>query len=639
MRNDIQFLRGLAVLAVVLYHADFGVAGNGYLGVDIFFVISGFLITSIILRQLEQKTFSFSAFYMRRAKRLLPALYATLSATSLLAYFFISSTQLDEYVSQLVGAITFSANMVLPTQVGYFAGAAESKPLLHIWSLSLEEQYYFFLPLFLFLIPARYRLPALLSLVTVSLLWCISWASSSGELPPFLWRYADASKAEWAFYLFPTRAWELLAGSVAAWMMLRRPGLQVHANIKIMALVILLLMVLFGVDRVHPRWDAVIVTLATMIIMLDSRKWLPETGAIRIVERVGDWSYSVYLVHWPLFTFAYLGFVGDIPADVKILIVALSILFGFIQYRYIETPFRYGWSSRPRVAWSWFTASSLAVLSIPVPMVLGEPAPAVNAGEVMRRINYGLSEDCDGRLEGSWVPKVCSTTDQPDTAVWGDSFAMHLVPGLKTGTQGLVQVTKSACGPVAELAPITGKYTKSWAKTCVAFNDAALQGILAKKSITKVVMSSTFGQYFDGDQEGMFLLDGKVVEKDPSVAIERFVETIRKLQRNGKRVLIVSPPPRSGFDVGECLEREESSLVLFRPECEISVDDYYSYEKSITDSLKTIAARTNAEVIWLKDLLCDEEKCRVRIGDAYLYRDGGHLSIEGSRRLLGQVKL
>lgn len=190
MRRDIQLLRGIAVLLVVIYHADLGVIMHGYLGVDVFFVVSGFLISSIILNDLKSGSFSFSGFYLRRAKRLLPALYCTLAFTSLLAYAFLTGQQWRDYIEQLIGAVSFSANLILPTQSGYFAGSAETKPLLHIWSLSLEEQYYFFLPLFLFVLPRKWQLPGLLLLLSGSLAWCLSWTLEPSKAPSLMapWR-------------------------------------------------------------------------------------------------------------------------------------------------------------------------------------------------------------------------------------------------------------------------------------------------------------------------------------------------------------------------------------------------------------------------------------------------------------------
>ena len=175
MRRDIQFLRGIAVLVVVLYHSNIGLLSQGYLGVDIFFVISGFLITTIILKGLDNNNFIFSTFYLRRAKRLLPALYSTLFFTTLLSLPVLTNQQWLEYLEQLKGALTFTANLVLPSQTGYFESASEGKPLLHIWSLSLEEQYYFLLPISLYFIPKKFRLITILLFTFLSLVFCFSW--------------------------------------------------------------------------------------------------------------------------------------------------------------------------------------------------------------------------------------------------------------------------------------------------------------------------------------------------------------------------------------------------------------------------------------------------------------------------------
>lgn len=192
MRRDIQFLRGVAVLVVVIYHSNLGIFSQGYLGVDVFFVISGFLITSIILKAMDNNNFSFSEFYLRRAKRLLPALYSTLLITTLLSLIVLTDKQWIEYLDQLKGALTFSANMVLPSQTGYFESTSEGKPLLHIWSLSLEEQYYFLLPISLFYLTKNYRLIGLVLFTLASLYWCFSWVYSANQEAPFLWRIADA---------------------------------------------------------------------------------------------------------------------------------------------------------------------------------------------------------------------------------------------------------------------------------------------------------------------------------------------------------------------------------------------------------------------------------------------------------------
>lgn len=638
MRRDIQLLRGVAVLLVVFFHADIGFFNNGYLGVDVFFVISGFLITSIILKELDKNRFSFSTFYLRRAKRLLPALYCTLVVTALLAYGFITVSEQRDFVAQLVGALTFSSNMVLPTQLGYFEDAAGGKLLLHVWSLSLEEQYYFFLPLLLFLIPKQGRIYALVALTLISFAWCLSWVSSSGTLPPLLWRFSGADVSEWAFYLFPTRAWELLAGSICAWIMLYKI-IKIPSIVKWMALLAIFLMSCVSLDGIHPRGDAFIVVLATASILLGSGDWLPKWGVVRQVERVGDWSYSVYLVHWPLFACAYLGYVGSVPVVVKLSLIPISILLGFVQYHFIETPFRHGWKQKTSRTWFQFVSATLAVVMIPVPMAIAAFENAQGSPDKfteIRRTNYGLSDKCDHWIS-SGISSECITGEKPEIAIWGDSFAMHLVPGLVEKNHNLIQLTKSTCAPIMDLAPIYGRYMSDWAEMCVKFNETSLEKILSTDSIHFVILGSTFIQYFDSNFEGKFFVDGEVVPKVPAQAIAAFIQTIEKLQAAGKVPILFSPPPRSGFNIGECLERKESGLALFRKECDVLVSDYFEYEKDIRKALKYIGEKTAIKIVWLNEMLCNQEKCKSKINSTFVYKDKHHLSISGSKALLGKL--
>ncbi|MBT3137303.1 acyltransferase [Alteromonas sp. ALT199] len=275
MRNDIQFLRGIAVLYVVFYHSDLGLLPQGFLGVDIFFVLSGFLITKLILEQIELSKFSFRNFYQRRVNRLLPALYVTLILTSLLSTFFLTSSQLKDFSHQLIGAVTFSANMVLPTQTGYFDAAAEGKPLLHIWSLSLEEQYYFLLPLVLTLTPKKLRLAALIAGFMASIYMCFSWSYATDQNAPFLWRFSDISKYEWTFYLLPTRAWELLTGSVTAWLYLNKQ-ISVTRRVKVTCLSIILTLGYLQITHSHPNIEALIIVCCTAVILLGDDLWLSQ---------------------------------------------------------------------------------------------------------------------------------------------------------------------------------------------------------------------------------------------------------------------------------------------------------------------------------------------------------------------------
>lgn len=639
MRRDIQFLRGVAVLLVVLFHAGVEFLANGYLGVDVFFVISGFLITKIILKGLEDKTFSFSRFYLRRAMRLLPALYCTLIFTTIIAYQFLTLRQWDDFISQLIGSVTFTANIVLPFQVGYFEEASETKLLLHIWSLSLEEQYYFFLPLFLFLIPHSWRKWGLSLGLVFSLCLCLYLVSF-----PFSYWRLPGNSAEWAFYLFPSRAWELLAGSLVAWFMLRYPYFSLSRYIKIVALAGLFFIVCISVDDLHPRTGALITVVLTSLMILGRDNWLPNHLFVRAVERVGDWSYSLYLVHWPLLAFSQISFLGNVPTLLKFLLVGFSLILAYVQYRFVEEYFRHGFKNRKISTVRFFIAATIIVILMPLPMIVSSSVGEVSKQQnfnFLYRPNYGLGEVCEQGASLSLSDK-CMTSKKPKIAVWGDSFAMHLVPGLlknKNIENNLVQLTKSACAPILGLARVTKKYPESWAKGCNSYNRDSLEYIVDSDSIEYVVMSSPFTQYFK-DVGQLWLYEKNVIKPYFRLAVAQLTKTIQILQKSGKTPILVSPPPRVNFNIGGCLEREAFDVItLGRENCDFSRSAYEESMKEVISALTEIKKATNVKVLWIDELTCDQKFCKSKIGDVYLYRDGGHLSYSGSEFLIQKFKV
>lgn len=638
MRRDIQFLRGIAVLFVVFFHAGFEWLSNGFLGVDIFFVISGFLITKIILKGLEDKTFSFYEFYLRRAKRLLPALYCTLIFTTIIAYKFLTFRQWDDYISQLIGGLTFTANMVLPFQTGYFDGASEEKLLLHIWSLSLEEQYYFFLPLFLFLIPKNWQKWCLSLVLISSLFLCLYLVSF-----PFIYWRLPGDSAGWAFYLFPSRAWELLAGSLSAWVMYRYPYFCLSKHLKFIAAIGLFLLVAISVDTVHPRGGALITVILTSIIVLGQDDWLPNYLPVRMVEKVGDWSYSLYLVHWPMLVFATVAFMGHIPVILKVSVAIFSIFLAYLQYRFVEQRFRHGFKSG-QISYRFAIIATVAVALLPLPMVVSSNVSELSNKsdfDFLYRPNYGLGEFCE-QGDSLVLSDQCMTSKQPKVAVWGDSYAMHLVPGLlknKNIENSLVQITKSACAPILGLARVTQEYSELWAEGCNNYNKESIEYIVNSDSIKYVIMSSPLTHYFE-DVGQRWLLDKNIIQPDFELAMVKFIETIKTLQNAGKIPILVSPPPSLNFNIGDCLERKELNVVtLGKKDCNFSQLSYKEKKKEVISALLTIQQVTNIEVIWLDKLICDQEICKSEIDRVYIYRDGGHLSYAGSELLIPKVKV
>lgn len=637
MRSDIQFLRGIAVLFVVIYHSGLGVLPHGYLGVDLFFVLSGFLITKLVLSRLEENSFSFVDFYYRRARRLLPALYCTLFFTTFLSFFLLTKSQMEDYQNQFLGALTFSSNMVLPSQTGYFESDAEGKPLLHIWSLSLEEQYYFLLPLFLFVLPSKLRILGLTVAATISLFWCFSWILSSEQSAPFLWRFGDASKYEWAFYLLPTRAWELLAGSIAAWVYLNKKPKNIPLTLKNIAIFTILSLGFTNITPAHPDIEAMLIVLATSLLLLADDDWLPKNSIVRAVERIGDWSYSVYLVHWPLFAFAFLSFVGKVPNYVSISIMAFSIILGYLQFKFVESPFRYKGASKFFSNWKPITAITSLLLLISVGLsshpLYGDYGDKVDE---IRKVNHGLSKECENSFTSDLLLKdECKTSRLLDTVVWGDSYAMHLVPGLIKQNSNIAQITKSVCGPFLGIAPVNRTYNETWAKNCIDYNNVALRYILDNVDVKYVIMGSPLTQYFSS---GFDILSNNGLERASlDILVQSYRQTVSELRKAGKQVVFVSPPPRDGRNLGECLERKYGPALMFKSDCSILIKDYLEDQATVLRALERFSDL--ATVYYLSELLCEEDLCSSEINNKFVYRDDGHLSIEGSIELLGAVKV
>ena len=634
LRTDIQALRGFAVLIVVIYHAKLSIFAAGYLGVDIFFVISGFLITRLIKDGIDAGRFSFTAFYFRRAKRLLPAAYLTFLVTALLAPLFLTMSEMEDLRMQMVGAITFTANIVLWNQSGYFLGAAELKPLLHIWSLSIEEQYYFFLPAMMVFLPSRFWLRAAILILMTSLLLC---CIRSGQ--------------ESTFYLLPTRAWELMFGSVGA---LITPDERQTRGLGLVfwpALVLLLFLPLIKFGP-HPGPQALLICLATLIVILRRHPILFKGIGILGLSWTGDISYSLYLVHWPLFAFFNNVWIGERgiaePHAIRIGLVAFSLFLAYLLNRYVEDPIhRAEIKGTPHILGGTL-ATSLSLILLTVGIVSLKPSERDYAE--VRRVPYGFDHSCNFE-QGFWPLPQCRNADQPEILIWGDSYAMHLIPGLlgaDGGAPSVMQATRSTCGPLLGVSAmqINGWLDKDWARSCIAYNDAVLDYLRTTESIQTVVLSSPFDQYLDAVRYRLVKRNEPgggelVMDTGKDEAIEGMKKTIAAIRALGKRVAVVAPPPAGGFDIGRCLERLETGLSVMgiANDCQFSREAYHQAKGDVLDFLDALPQEADVAVIRFDNFLCDSEYCRTRVDGTFIYSDGGHLSHEGSVLLTNALSL
>jgi len=638
LRPDIQVLRGFAVLLVLLYHSDVAPIPQGYLGVDIFFVISGYLITGMVAKDFALGRFSFSGFYFRRAKRLLPAAYVTFLLTSLAAPFTLGAQELADFNKQLLGALTFTGNIALFLQAGYFDSAAELKPLLHVWSLSLEEQYYLVLPALIAVTPRRYWLPGGAVLLLLSLGLCAALVQS---------------KPIATFYLLPTRAWELGIGSLAAliqqqtnWPDTSTFKAAVHRAFWPSMLVTCLIPFVPG-NGPHPGFDALVACLGIGLIILRRHAVFESMAPVRWM---GDCSYSLYLVHWPIFALMKNSSVGPLGAGYQYSALLLSVVAGWALalYRWVEMPVR-AMELRPtrrRVAALLATSGALMVVSPAIASMQSTPTDFA----YLRRPNDGFAKVCT--FEQDFQPLVeCQSRDNPGLIVWGDSHAMHLVTGLANEwPSGVMQATRGMCGPLLDMAPLSDRfYQRPWALDRIQFNAAVFSHIIQSRHIDTVVLSSSFLQYLRSDSQTRrwrLLVSSTDGYKETDATIETVIagleRTVLALREHGKRVVVIASPPASGFNIGACYERRTRGMLVLgapNPDCSVVRTERERYQGTSIALWNRLRQEGVVDVIGFDDALCSGNRCSPTFEGTLLFADSNHFTHEGFALLANRIQL
>ncbi len=610
-RREIDGLRAIAVTSVILYHAGLSLVGGGYIGVDIFFVISGYLITTILLSEAEAGHVSIVRFYERRVRRILPALITVILATLPFAWAWMLPEQLRDYGKSLVAVMVFASNILFWRQSDYFAPAAEEKPMLHTWSLAVEEQFYVFFPL------------------AVALLWrfgakrftLLVWATALASLAVSDWASRHAPTAN--FYLLPTRAWELFAGSLCAIWHFRRP-LRGHEGLAALGLAMLVVPIFLYTDETpFPGRYAVVPVAGTALVILfaTSGTWTGKLLGLKPMVGIGLVSYSAYLWHQPLFAFARIRTIGDVsPATMGLLILA-SFALAVLSWRFVEQPFRGRAPLLPRrpELFGSALAASIVVLIVGGLGVLRDGFPARFDSSPMQQSYLDTAaaspfrKDCHTTGPDYRSPKeACHLFGlTPKVVVLGNSHGVELSYALAEALRplgiGVEQQTISGCPP-AFGAPSDPDYCRPWTEEAVA-------SILADPAITHVVVSYSVATWVGGDHP----VEEAAITDALGVILDRLAST--------KRVIYVTQMPTLPGDIHKIITYSDAVYDNRLPGR--SRPDWMA-RRAVFD--KVMAPNLARHVVLdTTPLVCDDTTCFAGKDGLSFYFDNHHMSVDGAR--------
>jgi peptidoglycan/LPS O-acetylase OafA/YrhL len=637
-RPDIDGLRTLAVLAVVLFHYRVPGFGGGFVGVDVFFVISGFLITGLIHREMQQGRFSLRHFYERRVRRIFPALFAMLIAATFAAAIIFFPNSFFRFGKSLLATAFFASNFEFWREAGYFDVAADQKPLLHLWSIAVEEQFYVIFPALLLLIGARSKTRLLIGIGTI---FAASLAFS-------IWSARHAPAA--GYYLLPSRMWELMLGALLAIGAVSTPKAPIVRE-SFAALGVVL--VSFGIFRYSPHTPfpgiaALVPCLGTALVILAGEgAALNRMLSLKPVVFVGLISYSLYLWHWPVYVFAHAAlFRAPTPFESAVL-VAASFALAALSWRYIETPFRnrnWRWPQpilfrRAALAMAASAACALVILrseGLPQRFPADIRAILAEADDHEKRMGecFGLTarDVRDGRL-----CRIGGKVQAASFLLWGDSHADALIPAVQSvanreGRSGLFAGTDSC-------PPLLGVKRADTAK-CEAFNNAVAE-IATSKAIREVILEARWaknaeGSSFGEEPEGRVRIfddisQGGTEAESRKVFFRGLERTVRALTRAGKKVVLVASVPEVGYPVPPVLARAR----MADPNARLSTSAalYRERQKFVLWGFGEMHKRYGAQVVYPDRVLCKAGSCRVALNGRPLYRDAHHLSVLGANQL------
>jgi peptidoglycan/LPS O-acetylase OafA/YrhL len=658
-RADVDGLRAVAVAAVVFFHLTPTLLPGGFLGVDVFFVISGYLISGIILDDIRRRRFSLATFYLRRARRILPALLVMFAGVVPLAALVLMPDELERFGRSLTASSLFVPNFALWREAGYFDAESGAKPFLHLWSLGVEEQFYLLWPMLLVLLVRMLRLRGLV--IAIALLACASLAWQA---------WVSRSSPAAAFFLPFGRIWELMIGALLA-LWGRLATSPPFANWKRPALdalsVIGFLMVCIPIVswRRHGNLPLPVMLAPTlgaaMIIAAGSSAWVSRALlSKRPVVYVGLISYPLYLWHWPLLSFLRISDLEgpQLERALRVMALIVAVAASVVTYKFVELPVRRRQDLSPLGVRLGSGLAAAAAAGIALTLSHGWPQRtglATNPFVVTPAMRF------QQRCLDLYLPRqvntdlfFCQRSDYsrtPAVLLLGDSHANALWPGVLDGFphDSLLQLGSSAC-PYLREAYFSPEDSAGHLEAC---REVATQAYQAVSTARVVILSARGTLYtspaeerrreFDPIDRGQFV-SPKFPGATPMEVFEKSLERDLDFLLQGQReVVIVQPVPELDFSPRRCVAMRPFEVLLeLRPAaaCSVSRADMEARQARFRAMMARVVAKISSprlHVVDPSDVLCDASRCHAVLDGILLYRDDDHLTAQGARYVWSRI--
>lgn len=628
-RPDIDGLRAVSIILVLLFHIDLWGVTGGFIGVDVFFVISGYLISKIILTHLNRGDFSLINFYERRIRRIFPALIAMLLVSAVFAWVLLMPKEFQVFGGNLSATTAFVSNILFWRESGYFDLSGHFKPLLHTWSIALEEQFYIFFPLCLIFIFkwCRFYLTPLIILGLIMSFGLSVWVLSIGK---------DIA----AFYLLPTRAWELLAGALLAvcyqtYINKRSaPFGTVWLNVLSIFGLVLIVAAAFNYSKetVFPGIAALAPVLGACLIIwsgsFSPSLWLSRVLSIPPIVFIGKISYSLYLWHWPVFIYFEYYLIRDLTLFEKLMSITFCVCLATLSWKFIEEPFRLkGKVYRQKRVFLWAAALMFSLFVVGFYIYVNQGLPNRLSKEVLMlsQAEKGLGTEVYGLADFHWSNRLVGdeTAGRFSYLIWGDSHANALAPALSEASKvfkkkGLL-LKNPGCLSAIDLK------AEDLNEECMKFNQAVREKIdtLNIKKVFLIGRWSAYPKWFSDEGE-------KYGTKSSREKFKTLVEsTVQDLVKNGIEVFLLAEVPKISVDqVPSVLARAKRTGRNIN--LEVTPDEYQEQQDHIFLILEQIARDNRVTLIYPHEALCDDKRCALEENGRSLYFDDDHLSKYGA---------